>query len=85
MKEDTIEFGPHIFFPTQDFADSCSSFVPVVGEMVATDNQLVLSDISHTQSTGQSMAYSMIEQVAHWFLSRSSLSNKKLQKLCYYA
>lgn len=28
---------------------------------------------------------SPIERVAQWFLSRSSMSNKKLQKLCYYA
>ena len=85
MKEDTIEFTPHISYSAQEFADSCNSFAPVIRETVATDNQLILSDITHTQSAGQSMAYSMIELVAHWFLSRSSLSNKKLQKLCYYA
>ena len=28
---------------------------------------------------------SPIERVSQWFLSRSSMSNKKLQKLCYYA
>ena len=28
---------------------------------------------------------STLERVAQWFLSMSSMSNKKLQKLCYYA
>lgn len=28
---------------------------------------------------------SMIEKVAQWFLNKSAMSNKKLQKLCYYA
>ena len=28
---------------------------------------------------------SPIERVSQWFLSRSSMSNRKLQKLCYYA
>ena len=28
---------------------------------------------------------STLERLAQWFLSMSSMSNKKLQKLCYYA
>ena len=44
----------------------------------------------HTESTNHissTRVYvdSTIERVAQWFLSLASMSNKKLQKLCYYA
>lgn len=31
------------------------------------------------------MAMNTIEEVANWFLSKSTMTHKKLQKLCYYA
>ena len=44
----------------------------------------------HTESTNHistAKVYvdSTIERVSQWFLSLASMSNKKLQKLCYYA
>ena len=44
----------------------------------------------HIESSNQLSATkvcvdSIIERVAQWFLGLSSMSNKKLQKLCYYA
>jgi uncharacterized phage-associated protein len=44
----------------------------------------------HTESANRLSATnvyvdSTIERVAQWFLSLASMSNKKLQKLCYYA
>lgn len=42
-------------------------------------------DVEVETSRNDISADSMIEIVANWFLSKSSMSNKKLQKLCYYA
>ena len=44
--------------------------------------------LQHTQETTKSKQLqidSTIERVAQWFLSLAPMSNKKLQKLCYYA
>ena len=42
----------------------------------------IFSDAAFVRQLGSD---SMIEQVAQWFLCVSAMSNKKLQKLCYYA
>lgn len=44
-------------------------------------------DFNNTNNSfiNTSIENSTIEQVAQWFLNKSSMSNKKLQKLCYYA
>lgn len=45
----------------------------------------VYIESSNHISTAKVHVDSTIERVSHWFLSLSSMSNKKLQKLCYYA
>ena len=42
-------------------------------------------DASNQVSTTKTCVDSTIERVSQWFLSQTTMSNKKLQKLCYYA
>lgn len=45
----------------------------------------VYIETSNQISTTKANVDSTIEQVSQWFLNLASMSNKKLQKLCYYA
>jgi uncharacterized phage-associated protein len=47
---------------------------------------LMVAKSSHSRVNGYSMSEKIdITDVANWFLSRESMTHKKLQKLCYYA
>lgn len=46
---------------------------------------ILLYDATVTSAKPSLIANHRIESVANWFLSKAPLSNKKLQKLCYYA
>lgn len=48
-------------------------------------NPMVMINSSNHTSVANEYINSIIERVAQWFLSLTPLSNKKLQKLCYYA
>lgn len=52
---------------------------------VASSKPCVLIESSNQASPAKVYADSTIELVSQWFLSLTSMSNKKLQKLCYYA
>ena len=51
----------------------------------ADSNSRVHMESSNHVSTTKVYVGSIIERVAQWFLGVASMSNKKLQKLCYYA
>lgn len=50
----------------------------------ATTNLAPISNTTFSE-TEVAREESSIELVARWFLSKASMSNKKLQKICYYA
>lgn len=81
---------------TRATTSSIGNYTPVLSP-VTSNQSPILSFLPATTSGNQffsSVLYSstskngnedMLECVAKWFLSKSSMSNKKLQKLCYYA
>ncbi len=50
-----------------------------------SENHLYEGNVGSFVTITQNQQNTMIEQVALWFLNKSSMTNKKLQKLCYYA
>lgn len=85
-----------IFFPTAiqqtDFS-ATSSVSYALGQNSRYSNlslevdskpRVHFESLNH-MSTANVYGDSTMERVSHWFLSLSSMSNKKLQKLCYYA
>lgn len=85
-----------IYFPEtmhQTGLSSISSVSYTVSQKSHYPNQLTDVDLKPKMyfesldyiSTAQIYEDSTIERVAQWFLSVTAMSNKKLQKLCYYA
>ena len=86
-----------IYFPNT-IQETCSSIISPMLSYAFGQNSFysnLSSDVDsklrvHTECSEVAYAPktyvdSTIELVAQWFLSLSSMSNKKLQKLCYYA
>ena len=68
--------------------DSRNSYATVVDPQfsMATTNSTLYTRVSSDVTAISKIQYdSTIMRVAQWFLSMDSMSNKKLQKLCYYA
>lgn len=80
MKNDSIS---KIYLPN----DSQNTLAPTVQPHSSTvvGNNSYYKNISTGVNINHSQMDSTIERVAQWFLNISAMSNKKLQKLCYYA
>lgn len=52
---------------------------------VTSTNYNVFSNCKTNVKTSSEASNEMIFSIAKWFLSKESMSNKKLQKMCYYA
>lgn len=72
-------------FTPQDFSASNGAFS--LTQLSASGTNCFRFAPSNAESTRKrpSSVDSTIDYVACWFLSKESMSNKKLQKLCYYA
>lgn len=80
----------------RDTISSIGNYIPVSNPI--TNNQAPILYVPTATTSGKQLFSSildssilkngnedMLELIAKWFLSKSSMSNKKLQKLCYYA
>lgn len=74
-----------IFYDFDDYENTSTTFT----KQVLSSSTIMSSNygnISQNVTLNQQVQIdSTIERVAQWFLSMSSMSNKKLQKMCYYA
>lgn len=52
---------------------------------VTSTNYNMFSKYKSKVKTSSEVSNEMIFSIAKWFLSKESMSNKKLQKMCYYA
>ena len=82
-----------------NYSDSLQKYIPQCGNVQYNSTALPLQPSSISASdereiffqsdpdvgSSKSIVISQIEAVAQWFLFNMSVSNKKLQKLCYYA
>lgn len=57
----------------------------VINVNVTSTNYNVFSNCKSNVKTSSESNNDLIFSIAKWFLSRESMSNKKLQKMCYYA
>jgi len=67
------------------YAYGRNSFYSNLSLCVDSKPRVHIESFNHISSAKTTCIDSTIERVSRWFLSNSSMSNKKLQKLCYYA
>ncbi len=95
MKSPKIEYT---FFPNTDsvfngkISSSADTILPSLSYSKAQEvsntilvNPVIIKSGTNTILEKYDSFTSMAERVAQWFLNKASMSNKKLQKLCYYA
>ena len=74
----------NFIFPSKYVETSCKTVVTTISSSLVEN--LKYKDTTINDTTNLHIRIdSAIERLAQWFLSVSSMSNKKLQKLCYYA
>lgn len=64
------------------YSETTSTANPSVVSSTSNEAQVLNTTVSETEAIREE---SSIEMIARWFLNKSSMSNKKLQKICYYA
>ena len=74
----------NFILPSKYVETSCKTVVTTISSSLVEN--LKYKDTTINDTTNLHIRIdSAIERLARWFLSVSSMSNKKLQKLCYYA
>ena len=74
----------NFILPSKYVETSCKTVVTTISSSLVEN--LKYKDTTINDTTNLHIRIdSAIERLAQWFLSVSSMSNKKLQKLCYYA
>ena len=73
----------NFILPSKYVETSCKTVVTTISSSLVEN--LKYKDTTINDTTNLHIRIDAIERLAQWFLSVSSMSNKKLQKLCYYA
>lgn len=73
-----------IYFPNS-FNSTSNSILKASFSNSVVKDFMYSKEFSFVNSSKEAQMNSMIEQVALWFLNQTTMSHKKLQKLCYYA
>lgn len=86
----SINQNPKAFYPKHHYNHSISNIMKNKNLTFTTVSSNVIPFIkkenkSYSSKADISSLNSSIENVAIWFLSKTSMTNKKLQKVCYYA
>ena len=67
------------------YSETAFKVLTVPSSATTTEKLKYTNTVTDTSNATNFQVDSAIEKMAQWFLNKTSMSNKKLQKLCYYA